>query len=90
MKGLWLGTVVLCGLACASGSSFAGELAGRLERVDLESVTLRAVDDKTVVVRVERDHRVQVAPFLGRWVTVDVKDDQGVFRALGFRCSRGK
>ncbi len=71
-----LGSPLLCA---------ADEFAGRLERVDMESVTLRDSNDKLVVIRVNRDRRFQAAPFLGRWVTVDFRNEQGEFRAIGFR-----
>lgn len=66
----------------------ADEFAGRLERVDLESVTLRGSNDKPFVLRINWDRRFQAAPFLGRWVTVDFRNEQGEPRAIGFRSDR--
>jgi hypothetical protein len=85
MRSRWLGMVLFAGLLVAPQVCAADEFAGRLERVDWESVTLRDSNDKLVVVRVNKDHRFQAAPFLGRWVTVDFRHDQGEYRAIGFR-----
>ncbi len=63
----------------------ADEFAGRLERVDLQTVTVRDCNDKLVVLRVNNDRRFQAAPFLGRWVTVDFRNEQGEFLAVGFK-----
>lgn len=88
MRGRWLGMVLFAGLLVLPQVCTAGEFAGRLERVDLESVTLRDSNDKLVVVRVNKDHRFQAAPFLGKWVTVDCRSEQGEFRAIGFRSGK--
>ncbi len=66
----------------------ADEFAGRLERVDLESVTLRDSNDKPFVLRINWDRRFQAAPFLGKWVTVDFRNEQGEPQAIGFRSAR--
>jgi hypothetical protein len=88
MRGRWLGMVLSAGLLVLPQICAAGEFAGRLERVDWESVTLRDSNDKLVVVRVNKDHRSQAAPFLGKWVTVDFRNDKGEYRAIGFRSCR--
>jgi hypothetical protein len=86
MRGYWLGIVTALVTAATLQPCMAGEFAGRLERVDLQTVTLRGSDNKLVVVRVDQNHRLQAAPYLGRWVTVDFQADHGTFQALGFRC----
>jgi len=89
MMGRWLAIVIaFSGFVSSPLLCAADEFAGRLERVDLESVTLRDSNDKLVVLRVNRDRRFQAAPFLGRWVTVDFRNEQGEFRAMGFRSDR--
>jgi hypothetical protein len=66
----------------------AEEFAGKLQRVDSETVTIRGGDDQSLVFRVDRDNRIQAAPFLGKSVAVDFLNDQGVCRALRFRSLR--
>jgi hypothetical protein len=72
---LW-GVPICCG---------AQELAGKLVRVDRETVTLRGEDNTSLFLRVDHGERVQAAPFLGKSVTVDCRTDQGVLKALRFR-----
>jgi hypothetical protein len=88
MRDRWLGMMLFAGLLVLPQVCTAGEFAGRLERVDWESVTLRDANDQLVVVRVNKDHRFQAAPFLGKWVTVDFRNDQGECKATGFRSGR--
>ncbi len=64
----------------------AGEFVGRLERVDLETVTLRGDHNKMRVFQVDPGHRQQAAPFLGKWIAVDFSRENDVLRATGFRC----
>ena len=86
MRGYWLGIATALLTAAALQPCMAGEFAGRLERVDLQTVTLRGNDNKLLVVHVDKNHRLQAASFLGRWVTVDFQSEHGAFQALGFRC----
>lgn len=84
MRGRWLG--LACGvLLSAAAGAHAGEVAGRLERVDLATVTLRDERNNLHVVKVDGMHRQKAAPFLGRWVTVECRGDKGEYVALGFR-----
>jgi hypothetical protein len=69
---------------------WAGEFVGRLERVDLQTITLRGPDNKRFVVQVDRNHRQLAAPYLGMWITVDFITDQGAMRAKGFRCTKSQ
>ncbi len=64
----------------------AGEFIGRLERVDMETVTLRGDHNKMLVLQVDRGHRQLAAPLLGKWIAVDFLRDNDVLRATGFRC----
>lgn len=68
----------------------AGEFVGRLERVDLETVTLRGDHNKMMVLQVDRGHRQLAAPFLGKWIAVDFSRENDVLRATGFRCPAQK
>ncbi len=88
MRGYWLGVFLSASILISPQLCLAGEFAGRLERVDLESVTIRDSSDKSLVVHVDRSHRYQAAPFIGKWVTVHFRDENGVCRALGFRSSQ--
>jgi ribosome maturation factor RimP len=73
--------------ACSvSQVSRAEEVAGKLERVDYETVTIIASDNRKVNVRVDAGNRQKAAPFLGKTVTVDVVNmDKGECRAKHFR-----
>jgi hypothetical protein len=66
----------------------AEEFAGKLERVDLESVTLLGPDNQRVVIRVDRGSRQAAAPFLGKWVTVDFRAEGDHCKAVRFRAGR--
>ncbi|MGO9568303.1 MAG: hypothetical protein ACLP5H_12250 [Desulfomonilaceae bacterium] len=79
---LILAVTGLCQPCCAE------EFAGKLERVDLESVTLLGSDNQRVVIRVDRGSRQAAAPFLGKWVTVDFRNEGGYCQALRFRSGR--
>ncbi len=88
MRGHWLGALLSASILVLPQLCLAGEFAGRLERVDLESVTIRDSSDKLMVVHVDSSHRHQAAPFLGRWVKVLFQDENGVCRALSFGAPR--
>jgi hypothetical protein len=64
----------------------AEEVAGKLARVDLETVTVIGSDHRKVSVRVDPDSRFKAAKLLGKTVTVDVVSmDEGQCRAISFR-----
>ena len=90
MRSPILGIMLVLAIAGELQSCWAGEFVGRLERVDLQTITLRGPDNQRLVVHVDRDHRQQAAPFLGMWITVDFITDQGTRRAKGFRCTRSQ
>lgn len=77
--------MVLIGLpSWASGEEFAG----KLERVDRDSITVRGGDDQRLVARVDGNNRLRAAPFLGKSVTVYLSHERGECRALGLKGSR--
>ncbi len=78
---------ILCavGLLGAAGNSAAEELAGKLERVGLETVTIASGNNKKLVLSVDRDNRVQAAPYIGKRVKVRVSKDQGKPMAVLFK-----
>jgi hypothetical protein len=86
MRVSWFGMMFALVIVVMVQPCRAGEFAGRLERVDVDTVTLRGSDNQVLVVHVDHHHRLQAAPFLGRWVTVDFHTVQGMASATGFRC----
>jgi hypothetical protein len=53
------------------------EFAGKLERIDSRTITLRVSDDQRVVVNVDHHKRGTAAPFLGKSVVVRVQKKDG-------------
>jgi len=88
MRKFGLGMFAVLILAGAPGPGVADEFFGKLERVDLDSVTLRGPDNSMIVVRVDGGHRRDAAPFLGKTVTVHFQNDRGECRALRFGAAR--
>ncbi len=86
MRSPIIGILLVLAIAGELQLCWAGEFAGRLERVDLQTVTFRGHNNQLLVVHVDRNHRLQAAPYLGMWVTVDFTTDQGTMRAKAFRC----
>lgn len=82
--------VILCvAMIIISSNSWAnGEVAGKLERVDVETVTLRDANDDKHVVRVDLENRREAAQYLGKTVTVDLLNEGGLCKAVRFRSSR--
>ena len=74
--------VILLG---APSLCLAEEFAGKLERVDRQTVTVRGGNNQSLILRVDGDNRVQAAPFLGKSVSVDFRNEQGECWALSFR-----
>lgn len=66
----------------------AEQIAGKLERVDMDTVTIRCSNNKKMVMSIDRGHRRQAAPFLGKWVVVDSLREKGDFKAVGFKSAR--
>jgi len=88
MRNLCLGILVALVFFGAVQPCFAEEVSGKLERVDWDSVTIISSDNQRVVVLVDQDHRMQAAPFLGKWVCVDFQAGKGQPRAIRFRSSQ--
>lgn len=86
MRVSWLGMLFTLVMVVMVQPCRSAEFVGRLERVDADTVTLRSFENRVLVVRVDRGHRLEAAPFLGRWVTVDFHTVQGKALATGFRC----
>ncbi len=63
----------------------AEEMSGQIERVDLETVTLRGVNNNKVIVRVDGHKRVEAAQFLGKTVRVEIRGQDGSFSVMKFQ-----
>jgi hypothetical protein len=63
----------------------AEEMSGQIERVDLETVTLRGVNNNKVIVRVDGHKRVEAAQFLGKSVRVEIRGQDGSFSVMKFQ-----
>lgn len=83
-SGIFLFSVLLCS-AYVCG---AEQITGKLERVDMDTVTVRCSDNKRMVMSIERGDRMQAAPFLGKWVVIDSRREKGDYRAIGFKAGR--
>jgi hypothetical protein len=88
MRDRCLGILWIFVVCCLCQPCSAEEFAGKLERVDLESVTLLGSDNQRLVIRVDRGSRQAAAPYLGKWVTVDFRTDGRECQAVRFRSSR--
>jgi hypothetical protein len=75
-------------LISAPGMSLAGECAGKLEKVGLNTVILKAMNNHRMVFYVDSGHRVMAAPFIGKLVTVQFRQKDGRRKALLFRPAR--
>ncbi len=75
-------------LFCANQPCRAEEFAGKLERVDIDTVTILGCGNRRLVIRVDRGSRLAAAPFLGKWVTVDLTTAGGEYQAVRFRSCR--
>ena len=80
----WFMALVMLVVALPS-LSLAEEFAGKLERVDRDTITVRGGDDRRLVVRVDGSNRIQAAPFLGKSITVYLRSERGECRAVGFK-----
>ncbi|MCX5862691.1 MAG: hypothetical protein WCG29_01780 [Desulfomonile sp.] len=88
MRGRWLTIGCVPIMLLVTDVSIAGEFAGKLERVDWETVTLRDLDNNKRVVRVDIHNRREAASYLGKTVTVEWQDEDGGCRAVQFRSAR--
>lgn len=88
MRDRWLGILLCSVFSLAPQVCCAEQFAGMLVRVDLNSVTLRGSDNAKYVMRVEKGQRLEAAPYLGKWVTVDFRAHEGSCRVIRFRPPR--
>jgi len=63
----------------------AEEFDGKLERVDLKTVTLRSCSNQKLIVTVDQNERQKAAAHLGKSVTVLFETENGKHRAVLFR-----
>jgi hypothetical protein len=84
MPGCWLALSMFC---CLFAGSFAvaEEFAGKLERVDFHTITLLQSDNQKLVFDVDSSRRRDAAPFIGRWVTVEVAGVAGINEVVRLR-----
>jgi len=66
----------------------AQECVGKLERVDLQTVTVRSCDNQKAVFKVDGRDRGKAAPYLGKSVAVEIKTENGEQWAVLFRACR--
>ncbi len=88
MRGRCWGLVVLALLFVSSCPCLAGELSGKLERVDRATVTLLDLANRRITLRVDTRDRSKAAPYLGKSVRVVVRPEDGHQRAVRFTSSR--
>lgn len=85
MRDRCLGVLMALILAGAGQPCLAEEFSGKLERVDLETVTIVGSNNRKFVLQVNSDNRKQAALFLGKRVRVDFQSDKGQPVAIRFR-----
>jgi hypothetical protein len=83
-----LGLVVLAVLTVSPCTCLAGELSGKLERVDRATVTLVDLSNRRIKLRVDVRDRCKAAAYLGKSVKVQVRPDGGHPRAVLFSSCR--
>lgn len=77
-----LGVVLCVALVLAAHHVIAGDIAGKLERIGSNSVTLRVSKQQSMTLLVDRDLRQDAARYLGRTVMVRCKGEEGKYRAV--------
>jgi hypothetical protein len=77
MRDCCLGVLMALILVGAVQPCLAEEFSGKLERVDLETVTIVGSNNQKFVLQVNHDNRKQAALFLGKRVRVDFQSDKG-------------
>lgn len=85
MRCRYIAIMCAVGVLGLTGISAAEELAGKLERVGWETVTIAAGNNEKLVLSVDKDNRVQAAPYIGKRVTVRVSKDKGKPIAVLFK-----
>ncbi len=85
MQGPAWGVLLLALLLCNPQPCAAEEFNGKLQRVDLTTVTLFSPDNQRLVVTVDLPERQKAAAHLGKSVTVLFRVENGEQRAVLFR-----
>jgi len=85
MMDRWLGFAVVLLLVGLPGACLAEQFAGTLVRVDLTTVTIIGSNNKRFVMHVDGGKRREAAPYLGKSVSVEFRNDNGECKAVGFR-----
>ena len=88
MWGRCWGLVLLALLLASACPCFAGELSGKLERIDRATVTLLDLANRRITLTVDTRDRSKAARYLGKSVTVVVRPEDGHQRAVLFSSSR--
>ncbi len=82
MRSRWGGLLCVGLIIGMQGLCGAGELKGKLVRIDHRTLTLSAVTQGRLTLSVDTERRRQAAAHLGKTVTVHVREDQGRQRAV--------
>jgi hypothetical protein len=88
MRGLWLASCTTFMLVSISQLAYSGELAGKLERVDSNSLTILEANNNRFVVGIDGGSRREVAQFLGKTVTIDYCDENGAYKVLRVKAAK--
>ena len=78
---VFLAVILLAG----AGPCTAADFAGKLQRVDLRTVTLRGSGNQQMVLRVDSQDREKAASFIGKSVTVRFRTEKGEKRVVRFQ-----
>jgi hypothetical protein len=79
-----LGALLTALILSWPGAATAYEFSGKLERLDLTTVTLLGKDCDKKIGRVAQEQRVQAAKLLGKSVKVNFKNQKGEEWAVSF------
>ncbi|GEM_PF-862634 len=90
MRGRILSMLTALVLISTPGICLAGECAGKLQKVGLKTVILKAGNDHRIVFHVDNGHRAMAAPYIGKLVTVKFDQKDGRRQALLFRPARSR
>jgi len=85
MRGRCSGALLAAILLLGAGPCMAAEFAGKLQRVDLRTVTLRGSGNQQLVLMVDSQDREKAASFIGKSVTVRFRTEKGEKRVVRFR-----
>lgn len=88
MSGRWRVVCACAMLMLSPQASLAGEMHGKLERIDLQTVTLRGINNEPQILQVDGKDREKAAPYIGKTVTVGIQEEEGLRKAISFRSSQ--